>query len=326
MQSSFQCPKCGSVNFVGDAICTQCHEQFHYYCPYCRSPVQGGSAKCPSCNNLLSWPVRQQPSLSAPVEPEVKTVQKKKGSWVWPLIGLIIVVAVACAGVYLFIKMIEPPRAPTIVENTTKEKPVIYVTPDTVAPIITNIQVMNVNYNTVDITWVTNEPATSHVLWRTKDGSYNSTPKKDALLTTHSVELANLTPKSTYYFKVVSLDQFNNESESDEKTFDIGKQPGVAKVEVWLHSMAIDEQPPPVGTRTYIKGIIRNTGDMTLRPRDIEVAITIEIAGRQGSSEVLASLDAYPEEIRPGDSHNFSVIVPNETKPNYNISPRVINQ
>ncbi len=325
MQNTFQCPKCGSVNLMGDALCRQCREQFHYYCPYCRSPVQSGSTKCASCNNVLSWPSRLQPSAGSSFEQEPKDVQKKKGSWLWPLIGLIAVIAVAGAGVFLFIKMLEPPRAPTMTENISKEKPIIYVTPDTMAPAITNVQVSSVNYNTVNITWVTNEPATSHVLWRTKDGNYNSTPKKDALLTTHAVELVNLTAKTTYYFKAVSLDQFNNESESDEKTFDIGKQPGVARIEVLMHSFGTFEDPL-LPSRSYIKGTIKNTGDIPLKPLEIEIVVIIEVAGRQGTTSVIASIDNPQEQIKPSETRSFSVTVPTGTKPVYTISPRMINQ
>jgi hypothetical protein len=254
-----------------------------------------------------------------------KVKRENKGSWIWPLIGLIFVVAIAAAGVYVFLKMMEKPHGQPLSENVTVEKQVVYITPDTSAPIITNIRVKNINFNTVEISWITDEPATGHVMWRTKASSYNSSPKKEALLTAHSVELANLTPKTTYYYKVVSFDQFNNESESAEKTFDIGRQPGVIKIDVIMHSLGTLDDPgqPP---RSYIKGTIQNTGDIALKPLDIEVVVLIEIAGRQGQTSVIASIDNPQELIKPGETRSFSVTVPTNTKPVYTITPRVINQ
>ena len=106
----------------------------------------------------------------------------------------------------------------------------------------------------------------------------------------------------------------------------IGKPPGTAKVEVGWHGMQVQEQSDSANITTRISGIILNTGDLTLNPKDIEVVIKYEVTGKSGSSEVYAQLDPSPEEIRPGDAHNFTAIVLREIKPVYSITARVINQ
>jgi hypothetical protein len=319
-QNIFKCSNCGSFNYVGDSACRNCRQQFQYNCPFCGSGVKGGSISCDSCGNSLSWPVNHEAAIE--VTPGSKTVQPDRGrkSWIWPLIGLILVIAVAVAGSLLLIRMMDKPAPPVMSANVAENKPVNYVTPDTKAPVITNIAIRNISYNAVEIAWNTDELSTSQVEWRVSGGDNNLTLRKDAMVKDHSVELVSLLPKTTYYYRVISSDQFANVSESEEKKFDIGRQPGTAKVEVLYDSMS-EESPPPL---TFIRGVIRNTGDIALRPLDIEVAIVIEVAGRQGTAEVIASLDKAAEEIKPGELRSFAATVPNNTKPIYTISPRIL--
>ena len=63
------------------------------------------------------------------------------------------------------------------------------------------------------------------------------------MVTQHSVELDTLNSKTTYYFKVRSVDQSGNEALSVEKYFDVGKQPVLTGVEIAMSSMSIEEKP-----------------------------------------------------------------------------------
>jgi len=323
-QNTFPCSKCGQQNYIGDPSCRHCAENFQYYCPQCQAKVTGSDSACPNCGGLLNWPAKKDQPARGAGEDEVKDRPKSGGNWAAPLVGLVIIIIIAAAGIYALMKLSEKPNPPIMVDNTTTAKPKDVFIPDTKPPVISNIVVENLTYNSVEIRWTTDEPSTSQVLWGLKDEYPQPTAQKEALVTQHSVELANLKTKATYFFKVRSVDQVNNESTSEEKSFDIGKQPGIAKVEVYSHSLQSREEPS--GTRTYIIGEIRNIGDLTLRLRDIEVIIKFEVAGRPGSSEVYASLNPSPEEVSKDYVHKFTAMVPNGTKPNYTITARVVNQ
>lgn len=85
-----------------------------------------------------------------------------------------------------------------------------FTTPlDVTAPTISNIA-STTGRTTANITWLTNEEATSKVVYGLTT-AYDQTTAIDSTLTTvHSVSLSNLLPQSLYYYKVVSADGSNN--------------------------------------------------------------------------------------------------------------------
>ena len=64
------------------------------------------------------------------------------------------------------------------------------------------------------VTWMTDEPATSRVDYGTAPGSLTSGVSDPALVTSHSVVLADLTPGGTYYYRVTSADAGMNSATS----------------------------------------------------------------------------------------------------------------
>ncbi|MCX6005507.1 MAG: hypothetical protein NT082_07545 [Chloroflexi bacterium] len=325
MQNLFSCYKCGAQTSIGDPFCRQCGEKFQYSCPGCNSKVNASDKTCRNCGNTLSWSSRQQQAEKEYREPESANRSQQSKSPVPLLLGLIIIIVVIGAGIYFLIKLLEKPNQPIIAENVTPSKPVEQIAPDTTPPQISDIKVINVNYNSVEIQWITDELSTSLVYLRQKGDYLQPTSQKEAMVKQHSILLPDLKIKTSYFYKVRSMDPAGNETISEEKPFDIGMQPGTTKVEV-LDTRWSSEEHPPGGTRTYIKGQIRNSGDLVLRVKDIEVTVRIEVAGKSGYSEVVASLDSYPSEISPGSVHGFSAMVPNGTSPDYTVTARVINQ
>lgn len=70
------------------------------------------------------------------------------------------------------------------------------------------------------VTWETDEPATSQVLYGTTSGRYSDqTPEDPTLVTNHSVTVTGLQAGTLYYFKVVSVDLTFNRAESPEQQF-----------------------------------------------------------------------------------------------------------
>jgi chitodextrinase len=85
---------------------------------------------------------------------------------------------------------------------------------DTTAPTITTVNVINISANAATITWSTNEPSDSTVLYGTSPTKLNLTASDAAMVTGHAVNLTNLSKKTTYYFKVQSKDAANNTATS----------------------------------------------------------------------------------------------------------------
>jgi hypothetical protein len=113
---------------------------------------------------------------------------------------------------------------------TTQPTPSITLAEQPGLPQISQVSVMGTGYNFAIITWLTNEPATSKVIYGTSP-SYGMETSEDTTLTIqHAVLLSNLTKETTYYFKVISKDSSGQESIDDNSgagyTFTTTKEPG----------------------------------------------------------------------------------------------------
>ncbi len=60
MQQTFQCPRCGSQNYIGQQSCSGCDEKFEYRCINCGTFVDSSHINCPSCHGGLLWGVQTQ--------------------------------------------------------------------------------------------------------------------------------------------------------------------------------------------------------------------------------------------------------------------------
>ena len=94
--------------------------------------------------------------------------------------------------------------------------------PDITAPVISNIQV-EASTTSAIITWETDEPATSKIVYddlvlasSTDPHSLSNNDPK----TSHSLTLLGLATSTTYYFKVESKDDSENNAVSAEESFE----------------------------------------------------------------------------------------------------------
>jgi phosphodiesterase/alkaline phosphatase D-like protein len=96
---------------------------------------------------------------------------------------------------------------------------------DTTPPEISNVTSNNVSHESTDITWDTDEPATTQVEYGTTT-NYGSTTTLDAnLVTAHSAVLTGLTPETEYHYRVISTDAASNTTTSEDFTFTTAAAP-----------------------------------------------------------------------------------------------------
>ncbi len=97
-----------------------------------------------------------------------------------------------------------------------------FFTTNSQAPAISSVAVVVESQTTAGITWSTNKPSNSQVLYGTASGSY---PSSSALSDTeyvtspHSVALNGLAPQTKYYFVAQSVDEGGNVGTSTEYSF-----------------------------------------------------------------------------------------------------------
>jgi len=91
--------------------------------------------------------------------------------------------------------------------------------PDTVPPVLSNINVDYISQDTAIITWESNEPATSQVVYGDSPSYGNATPTNTTHVTGHQRTLTNLFPATTYYYRAVSVDTAGHTTASDEFSF-----------------------------------------------------------------------------------------------------------
>jgi len=90
----------------------------------------------------------------------------------------------------------------------------------TTAPLsISGINVSNITELATTISWATDKPATSQVLFGVTNAYGSTTALDQKLATSHSATLAGLTPSTTYHFKVTSQDGSGNEAASQDQIF-----------------------------------------------------------------------------------------------------------
>ena len=65
------------------------------------------------------------------------------------------------------------------------------------------------------VTWTTDKPATSQVLYGLDKSASNSTPADSKLITSHTVRVSGLQPNSTYYYRIKSADADGNTATMD---------------------------------------------------------------------------------------------------------------
>ncbi len=91
--------------------------------------------------------------------------------------------------------------------------------PDTTPPVISAVRVDNIFIDSAVVLWSTDEAADGVVEYGLEPGVYFDSISIGDLVTEHSVNLAGLTPGTTYFYRVKSKDEAGNETVSEEYSF-----------------------------------------------------------------------------------------------------------
>ncbi len=91
----------------------------------------------------------------------------------------------------------------------------------------------SITTQSVTITWSTDRNGDSKVAYGTSSGNYGTTePYVSTQVTSHSVTISNLSPGTTYYYKVYWTDTDGNTGSSSEESFSTSPPPTVSSVTV----------------------------------------------------------------------------------------------
>ncbi len=90
---------------------------------------------------------------------------------------------------------------------------------DTTAPVISNIQVINITETGATVTWTTDEPANSKVEYGLTVAYELGEVSGTDFITSHSLSLSGLSGETIYHFRVTSADSSSNTAVSGDDTF-----------------------------------------------------------------------------------------------------------
>jgi len=117
-----------------------------------------------------------------------------------------------------------------LVTNPGAEEGILHngfrVEADITPPVISDVRVIDITDISALVTWQTDEPSDSVVEYGIFSGNYTDSISDSSLVTSHSIELTDLTAETTYYFVVKSSDSSGNPAQSKEFSFKAEKVAG----------------------------------------------------------------------------------------------------
>ena len=100
---------------------------------------------------------------------------------------------------------------------------------DEQAPIITNVETQDLDSGGIEVSWETDEEATSFVEYGLTE-SYGTTYGSWGTSTNHAVNLNNLEEDALYYYRALSSDSWGNLAYSEQGNFYTGKGEGFSQL------------------------------------------------------------------------------------------------
>jgi len=109
-------------------------------------------------------------------------------------------------------------------KKTSSSMKITVTDTDTKEPVISNIKAIVTGTTTATVSWTTDEPSSSEVLYSTitpvdENASTTASVSSDLLVTEHSLNVSGLTANTLYHFLIESSDAEDNTGTSAELTF-----------------------------------------------------------------------------------------------------------
>jgi len=184
-------------------------------------------------------------------------------------------------------------------------------TPDTTDPVISNVSATNIGDTTADITWTTDENATSVVHYGLTT-AYGNTETVTGYTTNHTVGLSGLTALTTYHYKVVSVDGSSNSSESGDYTFTTTDTPAVP--DMYVDNIAMTKIQGNSKGRATIT--IKNTDGNVVSGATVYITWSGSVSGTaNGVTDASGNVVFTSDRARGG---TFTITVNNVTHATYN--------
>ncbi|MCA9353935.1 MAG: DUF4832 domain-containing protein [Candidatus Kaiserbacteria bacterium] len=166
-------------------------------------------------------------------------------------------------------------------EATTNTQLVV-IEPDTTAPSISNVQVIDVSKNSVRVTWNTDELTTSVVRYGKTLNYGSATNETQTVATDHSVTVSGLSADTAYHIQAVSRDAAGNQ---------------VASADMIVTTLATEDQTDPI-----VRFVPSETGTVSGTISLVAYAYDPEVSGEthSGMAGVQFKLDGSnygPEDI-----------------------------
>lgn len=219
MQQTFQCYRCGAYNYIGQAFCWNCQAQLQHSCPNCHAIVEPTLVNCPYCRHQLSWQTNQ---LSQPAYHQAQSSYQESNKstgrkyWLSGIIATIVIITIGIGIVYAINNTSEPAQTPP--ESTP-------VVADSTAPRISSVTISASSGNNVVVSWVTDEPSSSQVVYGLYPNANDQSQIQDDPTTgnssgvlKHEISL-NVQPQTSYVYHVISIDKNGNRAVSPDMNF-----------------------------------------------------------------------------------------------------------
>lgn len=165
---------------------------------------------------------------------------------------------------------------------------------DTTAPTISGQTATNITGSTAQVTWATNEAATSRVEYGLTT-SYGSTTALDpTLVTAHSVALTALAPNTTFNYRVRSIDAAGNERIGTNGTFKTAATP--------------DNTPPTIPTGLTTTAITSTQINLSWTASTDNVAVTGYQVFRNGTQVGTSTTNTFSDTgLSPSTLYSYTV-------------------
>ena len=165
---------------------------------------------------------------------------------------------------------------------------------DTTAPTISGRTATNITGSSAQVTWTTDEPATSRVEYGLTTAYGSSTTLDPTLVTAHSVALTGLAPNTTYNYRVRSIDAAGNERVSANSTFKT--------------AAAADTVPPSTPTGLTATAVSATQINLSWNPSTDNVGVTGYQILRNGTQVGTSTTTTFSNTgLSPNTAYSYTV-------------------